>query len=598
VQASHQGFKDKVNAAPKEPGVYLLKDRTGKVIYIGKARNLRARLRSYTQAKDDPRLGALVRSVRDLETIVTRSEVEALILEENLIKIKKPRYNVRLRDDKKFPYLKVTVQEPVPRIFVTRNLRLDGALLFGPYTSARDVRRALKGVKRIFRLRTCRRRLPEDRPSRPCLNFEVGRCSGPCLDKVTPEAYRQQVRDVVDFLSGRSDRLEQEIERRMARAARTEQFERAGILRDQLLALREIRRSQQVAFPDNVARDIIGLARGDKLALAALFRVRAGRIVAREEYPLTAARVVPDAEVLATVLRSVHMHTHDLPDEIVLPVAVDGSEMFAALFRERRGRSVKLVVPKRGEKLKLMELARRNAEKALVESLPDEQIPRANRELAEVLGLESVPRVIEGIDISNTQGRQAVGSVVVFHDHRPAKREYRHFKVRTVKGPDDFAMMEEVLGRRVRGLLEAGKPLPHLVLVDGGKGQLSSAVAAYQRFDRMIPILGLAKRTDTLYYLDGREISIPRTSPALKLLKRIRDESHRFAITFHRKLRGKKMVESELDAIRGIGPARRRSLIRYFGSLARLRKAGADDIARVNGFGSVLAEKVFEQLHG
>lgn len=594
---SGRGFRDKVSAAPTGPGVYLLKDRAGKVIYIGKARNLRARLRSYVQPKDDPRLGALVRSARDLETIVTRSEVEALILEENLIKIKKPRYNVRLRDDKKFPYLKVTVQEPVPRIFVTRNLRPDGALLFGPYTSARDVRRALKGVKRIFRLRTCRRRLPEDRPSRPCLNFEVDRCSGPCLDKVTPEAYRQQVRDVVDFLSGRSDRLEQEIERRMARAARTERFERAGILRDQLLALRGIRRSQQVAFPDNVARDIIGLARGDRLALATLFRVRAGRIVAREEYPLTAARAVPDAEVLATVLRSVHMHTHDLPDEIVLPVAVDGSEMFAALFRERRGRSVRLVVPKRGEKVKLMELARRNAEKALVESLPDEQMPRANRELAEVLGLELPPRVIEGVDISNTQGRQAVGSIVVFHGYRPAKREYRHFKVRTVKGPDDFAMMEEVLGRRVRGLIEKGKPLPDLVLVDGGKGQLSSAVAAYRRFDRMIPILGLAKRTDTLYYLDGREISIPRTSSALKLLKRIRDESHRFAIIFHRKLRGKKMIESELDAIMGIGPARRKALVRYFGSLARLRKAGADDIARVNGFGPVLAEKVFEQLH-
>lgn len=591
-------FAAQVNRAPNEPGVYLLKDGKGKVIYIGKARSLRGRLKSYTQSKDEPRLRALVSRVRSVETIVTRSEVEALVLEENLIKIKKPRFNVRLRDDKKFPYLKVTVKDRFPRIFATRNTRPDGSLLFGPYTSARDLRRALKGVKRIFRLRTCRYRLPDDRPPRPCLNFELDRCSGPCHGKVSEEEYRQQVKDVVQFLSGRSDRLTEELEGRMRQAAREERFERAAVLRDQLQSLREVQKRQQAAFGDKVSLDVLGLARGRNLAVAVMFRVRDGRIVAREEYPLAAERGVPDAEVLATVLRSVHAYTHDLPDEVVMPVRVEEHEGFEELLSGRRGKRVRIFAPARGDKRRLIALASRNADRSLVELAPEQRVPKASQELARILNLPHVPRVIEGIDISNTQGRNAVGSVVVFRDGRPAKRDYRHFKIRTVKGPNDFAMMEEVMTRRVRGLLEKNRPLPDLVLVDGGKGQLSSALAAYHRFDRSLPILGLAKRTDTLYYLDGREISVPVSSPALKLLKRIRDESHRFAITFHRKLRGRKMVESALDAVPGLGPVRRRALVRHFGSVASLRSAGVEDIARVKGLGPVLAEKVYRFLHG
>ncbi len=591
-------FAEKAAAAPETPGVYLLKNRAGKVIYIGKARNLRDRLHAYTQPHDDPRLAALVRSVRDLETVVTRSEVEALVLEENFIKMKKPRYNVRLRDDKKFPYLKVTIQEPYPRIYLTRNIKPDGSTVFGPYTSARELRKALKAVKRIFRIRTCKYRLPEDRPPRPCLNYQLNRCTAPCADYVTRDDYRQQVADVVDFLSGRSDALVAELEQRMWQESGAEHFERAAIMRDQVLALREIRREQQAVSQDKVNQDVLGLARGPKTALAALFRVREGKITGREEYPLNAGADVPDAEVLSTVLRSVHTHTADLPDEIVLPAAVDDAAAFEELLSERRGRKVRIVVPARGEKVGLLDLARRNAEKALVEVAPDERVAKANAELAELLGLGAVPRVIEGVDISNTQGQQAVGSIVVFRDDRPVKRDYRLFKVRTVEGPNDFAMMREVLARRVRGLLEKNLPLPDLVLVDGGRGQLSAAIDAYHQYDADIPILGLAKRTDLLYFLDGREISIPVTSPALKLLKRIRDESHRFAITFHRKLRGRKQVESELDAIRGIGPARKKALIQHFGSLDKLRKASVEEIAGASGFGAATAEKVFRQLHG
>ncbi len=630
-------FADRVAAAPESPGVYLLKDARGRVLYVGKARVLRERLKSYIQPQDDPRLRALVSRVKDLETIVTRTEVEALILEENLVKFKKPRYNVRMRDDKKYPYLKITTAEPFPRIFVTRNLKQDGSVFFGPYTSARELRKALRAVKRIFRLRTCKRELPDarlgtrsetsdvsvmSRAARPCLNFELNRCTGPCAGRLTQEQYGEQVKYVIAFLSGRSDELTEQVEQRMWAASKAQEFEVAACLRDQLMALREIRKDQQAVLQDKTSRDVIGLARGDKAAVAVLFRVREGKIVAREEYPLTAGRDVPDAEVLSTVVRSVHTHTHDIPEEIVLPAVIDDADVLEALFAERRGRKVVIRVPERGEKVRLVELARANAEKALVELAPEEKVPQANRELAKILGLATVPRLIEGVDISNTQGTNAVGSIVVFRDDRPTRQQYRLFKIRGARprrengdctglrprprgrglspfssSPDDCAMIEEVLMRRVRGLLEKNRPLPDLVLVDGGKGQLSSAVKAYGRFDADIPILGLAKRTDTLYYVDGREIAIPATSPALKLLKRIRDESHRFAITFHRKLRGKKMVESELDTIPGLGPVRRKALIQHFGSLDKVRLASAAEIARVKGFGPALADKVFRGLH-
>ncbi|MEO0079462.1 MAG: excinuclease ABC subunit UvrC [candidate division WOR-3 bacterium] len=587
---------EKIAQSPEEPGVYLLKDARGRVIYVGKARNLRERLRAYTQPQFQPRLAALTRRVRDVETIVTRSEVEALVLEENLIKIKKPRYNVRLRDDKKFPYLKITVGEPFPRIFVTRNIRPDGSLLFGPYTSAKELRRALRAVKRIFRLRTCKRELPDDDRTRPCLNYQVKRCIGPCTGQVSQKQYRQLVQDVVDFLSGRSDDLTSGLEKRMWQESQAQNYEQAAAIRDQLLALREIRREQQAVLPDRVSRDVVGLAKSGNNAVAVVFRVREGRIVAKEEYPFTCVQDAPESEILEGVLRSVHTHTADLPDEILLPGPVDNQEVFERLFQERRDRRVSIVVPKRGERVRLLEFAVRNAEKALFELAPGARLPKANSELAEILGLASPPRLIEGVDISNTSGQQAVGSIVVFRDDRPLKSQYRLFKVRTVQGPNDFAMMSEVLSRRVRGLLEKNLPLPDLVLVDGGKGQLSAAIRAYHQFDQEIAILGLAKRTDTLYYLDGREISIPATSAALKLLKRIRDESHRFAITFHRRLRGKRQVESELDAIRGLGPRRRQALIQHFGSVERLRRATVEEISQVPGFGLTLAEKVFEAL--
>lgn len=595
----NRSLAEKIARAPTEPGVYLLKDHRGTVLYIGKARSLRERLQAYLGPQKDPRRAALLGRIGDVETIVTRSEVEALLLEESLIKIKKPRYNVRLRDDKKYPYLKITVSEPFPRILLTRNIKPDGSVLFGPYTSARELRRALRGVKRIFRIRTCKRKLPEENPAPPpCLNFQLKRCLAPCTGRVPVATYRQVVEDVIEFLSGRNEKLIAELEARMWAEAQAQNYEQAALLRDQLLALREIVRHQQIVSQEKTARDVLGVARGERSAAVALFRIREGKIVAREEYLLAAPRTVSQGEILEGVLRSIYTHTADLPEEIILPAPLPAPDLFEKFFMENRQRRVVLTTPKKGEKRELLELAQRNAEKALLEKAPvEKRLPEGNRQLAEILGLPAPPRLIEGVDVSNTQGTNAVGAVVVFYDDRPLKSQYRRFKIRTVSGPDDFAMIEEVLARRVRGLLEKNLPLPDLVLVDGGKGQLSAAIRAYHQFDQEIPILGIAKRTDTLYYIDGREISIPATSPALKLLKRIRDESHRFAITFHRKLRGKKMVQSELDTIPGIGPARRQRLIQHFGSLARIRGASVADLARVKGISKNLAEKIFLHLH-
>lgn len=589
-------FSAKVAVAPTEPGVYMLKDSRGRVLYIGKARNLRERLRAYVQPQHNPRLAALVKRVQDVETILTRTEVEALVLEESLIKVNRPRYNVRLRDDKRYPYLKLTVQERFPRIFVTRDTRPDGALLFGPYTVGHELRRAVRVVKRLFGVRTCRLDLPEKKPPRPCLEFQLGRCLGPCATGVDEAEYRQRVKDVARFLAGKSDGLIAALEQRMWQASERQDYESAAALRDQLTALREITRRQHAVVPQVGARDIVGLARGSTTALAVLLRVREGRIVAKEEYAFSASRDVPDSEVLEGLLRAVHAHTADLPNEVILPAQVEAAPVFEELLSGRKGARVRLVTPARGEKVRLVELAQRNAEKSLTEVVPEQRVPKAGAELAKLLGLAEVPRLIEGVDVSNTQGTDAVGSIVVFRDDRPVKSEYRRFRIRTVQGADDFAMIQEVLERRVRGRLEKSLPPADLVLVDGGKGQLAAAIRAYRAFGSEVPILGLAKRTDTLYHADGRELSVPLRSPALVLLKRIRDESHRFAVTYHRKLRAKRQTGSALDRITGIGPARRKVLIRHFGSVGRLRRASADEIRRVPGIGPGLARKIVEEL--
>jgi excinuclease ABC subunit C len=600
-------LQEKINSIPEVPGVYLFKNKRGKIIYVGKSRNLKDRLRSYTQEQINAPREILIRNIHDLEFIETKSETEALVLEDNLIKLNKPRFNVRLKDDKKFPYLKITVQEKFPRIFATRNLKKDGSVLFGPYTNAKNLRRAIKAVRTIFKIRTCKKKLPLARPERPCLNFAMNRCLAPCQGSVSETDYRERINNVMSFLSGKSHVLEETITKKMQTAAATEDFEHAATLRDQLLALKDITKNQDAVFTDTVARDVIGLAIGQEIikqqfappksyASATLMKVRDGKIAGKERYPLVLSKSTSQQEIIETLLRTVYLHTYDIPDQIILPVKIDDARTFVQWFRERHKKRVWVFMPKKPDAKRLLKLASTDADIGLAEIMPIAKTPQALLELQRILNLPAPPKVIEGVDISNISGTSATGSIVVFENNYPNKKEYRMFRIRTVHGPNDYAMMEEVLTRRIKGLLFKKRPLPDLVLVDGGKGQLSSAIKAYSTASKPIPLLAFAKRTDILYYIDGREISIPVYSPALKLLKRIRDEAHRFAIKYHKKLRGKKLIASELDYIQGIGPKRKQILIKHFGSLDKIREANIEDIAKLKGFNQKIAEKIKQAL--
>jgi excinuclease ABC subunit C len=599
---------EKIDAAPALPGVYVFKDAEGKAIYIGKARSLADRLRAYVGEQADARHRSLVSEAADVDLITTDSEIEALVLEENLIKLNKPRYNVRLKDDKKFPYVKLTVQDRFPGLYLTRNLKPDGSIFFGPCTNAKNLRKALKGVQRIFQLRACRKPLPLKTPERACLNRHMGRCLGPCQGDIRKSDYQLRVKAAIAFLSGRRDELEAELEKMMWSASNNDDFEAAASIRDQLLALREIRRRQQAIFGDKVSRDAVGLVLAERSAHAVVLKVREGKLIGKESYNFTITKNTKEPEVLETLLRSFYGHTYDLPREILVPWEIEEVETFVRWFKVKRQADVAIFKPDRGAKRKLLELARRNAEREFTADAHVPRVPAANLELGRILGLKDPPRRIEGIDISNISGRQAVGSLVVFSDNRPLKTEYRKFRIRTVAGPDDYAMLTEVLRRRVKRVIEEEKPFPDLVLVDGGKGQLSAALKVYQELpgaggvrrdaSGVMPILGFAKRTDLVYYADGREIQIPVNSPALRLLKQVRDEAHRFAIAYHRKLRGKAMTDSLFDHLPGVGERRKVALIRHFGTAERLKGAGLADLRQVPGIGKDLAEKIYNALHG
>jgi len=587
---------EKIALVPESPGVYLLKDKNGRIIYVGKSRNLRDRLRAYTQRQPDFPREQLIRNIADLEFVETKSEVEALILEDNLIKLNKPKFNVRLKDDKKFPYLKITVPEKFPLIFATRNLRKDGSILFGPYTNAKSLRRAVKAVQTIFKIRTCRKDLPLKNVQRPCLNFAMNRCLAPCQGNILEQDYRERINNVISFLSGKSLNLEQELEMRMKKASEREDFETAATLRDQLFAIRDIIKKQEAVFTDIVARDVIGFVISQNYGSATLMKVRDGKLAGKENYPLMLTSSSSQSEILETLLRTIYLHTYDLPDEIILPINLEDKKVFIQWFKQARNKKVRIYHPRSGIKKRLLNLALTDAEIGLSEIAPAPRLPQPILELQKILGLKEPPKVIEGVDISNISGTSATGSIIIFTNGYPNKKEYRMFRIRTVQGPNDYAMMEEVLTRRIKSLVLGNKSLPDLVLIDGGKGQLSTAVKAYASAPKPIPLLAFAKRTDMLYYIDGREISIPAYSPALKLLKRIRDEAHRFAIKYHKKLRGKKLIASELDYIQGIGPKRKQILIKHFGSLDKIKEASIEEIASLKGFNKKIAETIKRTL--
>ncbi|MGQ0765139.1 MAG: excinuclease ABC subunit UvrC [Gemmatimonadota bacterium] len=585
---------------PESPGVYLWKDEAGRVLYIGKAKRLRSRVRSYLAPSDEagPRTLALVRLIRDVETIVVPSEAHALILEANLIKEHRPRFNVALRDDKSYPYIKVTAQEPFPRVVVTRRLIADGARYFGPYTDVGAMRRALNVVKRIFTVRSCTWDLPADAPDRPCLDHHIGRCLAPCVGLQSIEDYRLMIDEVLLFLEGRTAEVIRRVRERMEEASRELGFERAAGLRDVLRHLERMEEPTVVVQVGGGDRDVVGYARdGDDASLVVL-RIRGGRLLARDHRLMENVEGEVDEAVLSAFLAGFYAGSEERARELMVPFDFEDREALEVSLGTAR-----VVVPQRGPRREMVDLADENARHLLEEFKlasmeADERASSPVYELQRELGLSRLPRTLVCFDISTAQGTDTVGSCVWFENGRPRRSEYRRFKVRTVEGSDDFASMKEVVGRYFQRRIREGQPLPDLVVVDGGKGQLHAAATAMgEAGAAAIQVVSLAKKEE-LVFIPGRPepVRLSRRSGALRTLQQARDEAHRFAVTFNRARRTARTITSELLRIPGVGPAKRRALLQTFGSLDGVRAAGIDDIARVRGFSAGSARRLLSHL--
>ncbi len=589
---------EKLKLLPESPGVYLMKDARGKIIYVGKAIVLKNRVRQYFQSSRNqaPKVRAMVSHVADFETIMTANEVESLILEANLIKKHRPRYNIRLKDDKSYPYVKVTVQEEYPRVFITRRVLRDGARYFGPYTNVTALRDSLKLLKRLFPLRTCR-----TMPDRPCLEYHIKRCLAPCVGKVGEEDYRAMIHAVLLFLEGRTDDVERELEHRMALAAEAYHFETAARLRDQLIAVRKAAERQNIVTGAG-DQDALGMARSAAGVCVQIFFIRGGKMIGREHFLLRGSEEESDADILRAFLEQYYNQATFVPREVLLPHAIDDAAraIIEQWLSERKGGGkVALLTPQRGTKRDIVTMATGNAEKFLADeetrrSLADETTLGAVEELGRYLGLKKPPRRMECFDISHNQGQETVASMVVFEDGMPKKSDYRRFKIRSAEGkPDDFLSMREVTTRRYVGLPE--DELPDLIIIDGGKGQLSSAleIIRNEAGHKDVPVVGLAKQFELIFTEGHSEpVELPRRSQSLYLVQRIRDEAHRFAITFHRKLRGKRNLVSVLDHIVGVGPKRRQSLWSHFGTLDKIKAASVDELAAAPGMNRPAAEAI------
>ncbi len=639
-----------VHSLPERPGVYIMRDARGDVIYIGKATRLRDRVRSYfgSSRSLEPKVRALAEVVRVIEHVVTRNEAEALHLEATLVKRHQPIYNVRLKDDKHYPYLKVDVQHPWPRVTITRRVENDGARYFGPYASAGSVRRTLDVVKKLFPWRSCTKEITGTDP-RPCLDYYIKRCIAPCTAYCTPQEYAEVINETILFLEGRSDEVRRHVVAEMERASDALDFERAARLRDQAEAIRRVTERQQMATTTPLDADVFGLARQDDEACVQVFFVRGTVVADTDSFMLEGTRDASDAEILSAFLAQFYESATYVPRALLLSQEPTDREQIEAMLREQRGRSVELAVPVRGERRALVTSAEDNAREALrmhhVRWVADrDKTEAALSMLQEELDLPGRPNRIECYDISTIQGTNTVASMVVFRDGHPATSQYRRFRIKTVEGQNDFASMHEVLTRRFkriaerrraeRGLtpaaevtdetsgtvalvdapadpevdapIEAAEPedlspwdeVPDLVIIDGGKGQLGAVLDVMRNLDlRDVPVCGLAKREEEIFVADVSEsIVLPRQSEALYLVQRIRDEAHRFAITYHRNLRGKAATQSILDSIPGIGPKRKKALIRKFGSVKAIREADVSEIASTVGFTQRLAETLKRSL--
>ncbi len=610
------GLTDRLAALPDQPGVYLMKDGTGCVIYVGKASSLRARVRQYFQPghTDSPRILHLISKIRDVETVGCANEVEALILEATLIKRHHPWYNVRMADDKAYPYLKLT-NEAYPKIEMTRKLARDGAKYFGPYPyhEPKLVGRTIRLIRRLFKLRTCHLEITHDLP-RPCLDYYIGQCTAPCVAwGATTEQYAEQVRQAAAFLDGKQDSLVRDLRGQMQAASDAFDFERAAQLRDQLRGLEALAEKQRIVSEGAEDRDILALAQEGDAGCVQVFFVRGGRVVGQEHVMLQGTRGVPPGETLAAFITQFYEASPSPPPpELLVPESIPDREVIERWLGERRGGRVALVQPQRGDKVRLVTLARENAALHLAEESArrGDVVGPGGREIQELLHLEAPPVRVECYDISNFQGGESVASLVVAEGGRIKKRDYRRFRMKSTEGPDDVAMMKEVLRRRFaqarqeQERLDRDEPipvkwaaLPDLIVLDGGRGQLAAAQEVLFEYNHAIPTIALAKQQELIYVPDLSEpLAFPRDAQALRFLQRLRDEAHRFANAYHQKLRERRIVFSVLDEIPGVGERRKRTLIRHFGSVRNVRRAGIEEIAAVEGIGPAVAKRIHRYL--
>jgi excinuclease ABC subunit C len=600
-------LKEKLNALPAKPGAYLMKDEAGDFIYIGKAISLKNRVRSYFQrgAAHPERIRQMVSKICDIEWIVTGSELEALVLECNLIKKHRPYYNVRLRDDKSYPYICISMADKFPRPYFTRKPRGRGDRYFGPYTDAQAVRDTLKLIRRIFRI-PCGFKEGQSK-GRACLYYHINQCTGVCKGEISEKEYAAVVKDVILFLEGRQEKLLKELQAEMADASERLLFEKAGRLRDEIGAVQKLIERQRVVSSAQTDQDVVAIVTEHDTACAQMFFIRGGKLIGQESFMVVGTSSDALCDNVQEFVKRYYQDATYTPREILLPCEIAEIDIIETWLQQRSGRKVKLISPQRGEKRKLVEMAETNARLVLAQMeakmASDKTMNEgAVLELKDALGLEKLPHRIECYDISNTMGREAVGSMVVFENGTPKKSDYRHFRIRILGDkPDDYAMMHETITRRATGSLRrsgSAADMPDLIVVDGGKGQLSQALDALRAAGEDVPAVGLAKEFEEIYTPGESEpIRLPRNSPALRLMQRIRDEAHRLAVTYHRKLRAKKSHKSLLDDIPGIGDKRRRALIKHFGSLEHIRKATPEDLAKAPAMNRKAAGAVYAFLH-
>lgn len=611
-------LQTKLENLPTNPGVYLMKNDKGEIIYVGKAINLRNRVRSYFRElkPEQAKTKALVKHIVDLEYILADNELEALVLECNLIKKYRPKYNINLKDDKTYPFLKIT-KEDYPQVLVTRKVLKDGARYFGPYPSVNELRNSLEMIRKIFPFRSCKQKVFTN--DRPCLNAHIKMCYAPCIGRISKENYNAMIEQIALFFEGKQDGLVKRLRQEMEQAAENLEFEQAARLRDQLQGIEQIMTQQKAVLGSDGDEDVIAMARGLNQCCVQIFFVRGGKIVGRENYFLKGTDGSSRGEVIASFMKQFYLNCQFIPRNILLEVELDEQAVLEQWLTDKKGSRVYLKVPKRGQAKDLVDLVGRNASEVLNKSELEEQYQQqrtaeALEQLRQALGLAQLPRRMECYDISNTQGTESVASMVVFVDGKPKKDQYRRFKIKTVEGANDYASLKEVLLRRFRhGLEEQAKQqeqgtegengkfaaFPDVIMMDGGRGQVNMALEALQELQLEIPVCGMVKddrhRTRGLYY-HNEELPMDDHSEGFLLITRMQDEAHRFAITYHRSLRGKRNLASVLDDIPGVGEKRKKNLLKHFGSFTKIREASVEELAQVDGINQTVAEEIYNYL--